>query len=619
MTALAPPTAEPRQTGWNSPGWRLLRATCRAQWKGIALGVAVGLTWTAGKVSVPWLVGQAIDLGIEGQDRAEVYRWAALVFVAGLVAATFTGLRRYLAFREARLAEMNIRQRLFAHIQRLHFAYHDRTATGELMSRANTDLQQFQNFVVMIPITISNFVTVAAVTIVLLSIHVTLALLALASLPFVNVLAKRFSQRLHPHVMGIQRESAELATVVEESVAGVRVVKGFGAEEVQKSRLYKEADDVYDESMKASRVRATYLPALELLPNVGLVLVLAYGGHQALAGTITVGHLVAFNAYLVLLIGPLRMLGMVVAMAQRAVAAAERVHEVLAAEPEVTDREGARALPSRRTPPGRGLGEVRFEGVRFGYQAGSGAPVLDGLDLTIPAGTSIALVGPTGCGKTTVARLIPRFYDVEAGSITIDGVDVRDLRLDELRRAVGIVFEDTFLFSDTIRANIAFADPQAPFEQVERAARLAGAHDFIVELPQGYDTEIGERGFSLSGGQRQRIAIARAVLADPRVLILDDATSSVDPTKEHEIRDALGEVMRDRTTIVIAHRPATIALADRVALLDEGRVVDEGTHAELLDRSDRYRAVLAAADRGDSALGAGGDGAAARTDQGARR
>jgi len=336
---------------------------------------------------------------------------------------------------------------------------------------------------------------------------------------------------------------------------------------------------------------------MELLPTIGLVTTLGYGGHAVLDGRLSIGTLVAFNVYVVMLIWPLRMLGMILAQAQRAVAAAQRVHEVLAAEPAVVDPASPVPLPSRRH--GRACGEVEFAGVRFGYP-GNGVTVLDGLDLRIAPGESVALVGATGSGKSTVARLLPRFYDVDAGAVSIDGVDVRRLRLTELRRSIGIVFEETFLFGDTVAANIAFADPDAPSERIEHAARLAGAHEFVAALPDGYATIVGERGYSLSGGQRQRLAIARAILADPRVLVLDDATSAVDPTKEHEIRDALAEVMRGRTTLVIAHRPATIALADRVVLLDSGRVVTEGSHAELLESSERYREVLAAAAAADA-------------------
>ncbi|MGH9288432.1 MAG: ABC transporter ATP-binding protein, partial [Acidimicrobiales bacterium] len=557
----------------NRTGWRLILRSVRARRSGLILGVATGLAWTAAKVSTGLIVKTAVDRGIESDDMGALLRWSALLGIVAVFSATFTGLRRYMAFREARWIEADLRDRLFAHLQRLHFAFHDQSQTGQLMSRANTDLQQVQAFVVMIPLTISNAVTVLAVTVILAFIDPLLTLLALGSLPFMNVLTTRFSRRLYPSVMGIQRESAELAAVVEESVAGVRVIKGLGAERVQAARLKGEAEDVYDQSMAAARTRASFLPGLELLPNIGLIAVLAYGGHQVLNGDLSLGSLIAFNVYIAMLVWPLRMLGMIVAQAQRAVVSAERVDEVLATAPLVADAPRPVALPT-------GGGAVAFDGVRFSY--GGRTPVLDDFDLRVSPGESVALVGATGSGKTTVARLIPRFYDVNAGRITLDGVDVRDLRLRDLRRAIGIVFEDTFLFSDTIAANIAFADPDAPHADIERAARLAGAHEFICELGDGYATRIGERGYSLSGGQRQRIAIARAILADPRVLILDDATSAVDPTKEHEIRDALTEVMRGRTTIVIAHRPATIALADRVVLIDSRRVAAEGTHESLL-------------------------------------
>jgi ATP-binding cassette, subfamily B, bacterial len=576
-----------------STGWALILDACRHRWKGITAGVLVGLGWTVGKVSVGFLVARAVDRGIEQQDLDALRAWSLAIAGAAIVVGTFTGLRRYLAFREARWIEADLRERLFAHFQRLHFAFHDRAQTGQLMSRANTDLQQIQAFVVMIPLTISNGVTVLAVTVILFLTDPVLTVLALGSLPFLNVLATRFSRRLHPAVMGIQQESAELAAVVEETVAGVRVVKGFGAEPVQAARLRTEADDVFEFSMEAARVRATFLPALELLPNIGLIAVLGYGGHQVINGNLSLGQLVGFNVYVVMLIWPLRMLGMIIAQGQRSAASAERVHEILVTDPVIRDNPNGLPLPAEG--PSGGRGEVRFEGVRFAY-APELPVVLDGFDLTVPAGQSVALVGATGSGKTSVARLIPRFYDVGAGAVLLDGVDVQGLRLRKLRKAVGIVFEDTFLFSDTIASNIAFADPDASLEAITRAARLAGAAEFIEALPDGYDTPIGERGFSLSGGQRQRLAIARAILADPRVLILDDATSSVDPTKEHEIRDALAQVMQGRTTIVIAHRPATIALADRVVLLARGGVVADGTHESLLSTSAEYREVLAAAE-----------------------
>ena len=569
-------------------GWRLLRATLAAQRRGIALGGLIGLLWSGTKIAVPLLVGAAINQAVDG--HGSLLAWSLTIVVIGLVAGTLSASRRYLAFREARLTERWLRERLFAHLQALHIGFHDRAQTGQLMSRASNDLQQVQAFVVMIPLTMSNLALVVGVAVVLLAMNPLLALCALVPLPIVNVLAKRFSAHIHPAVLAVQAEAAEVATVVEETVAGVRVVKGFGAEPVQLAKFTREAEDVRTASLRAAGIRRHYLPAIDLMPSVGLILVLGVGGHLVAQGSLSIGGLVAFNAYVALLVWPLRTIGMTVSWAQRAAAALERVHEVLSTEPIVTDPPHPKALPARSAA--QRTGGVRFAEVRFGYDHAH--PVLDGFDLTIEPGSSIALVGATGSGKSTVARLLARFYDVDAGAIELDGIDLRRLRVHDLRSAVGIVFEDTLLFHDTVAANIAFADPDASFERIERAAALAGATEFVHELPHGYDTLLGERGFSLSGGQRQRIAIARAILADPRVLVLDDATSAVDPSKEHEIRDALATVMADRSTIVIAHRPATIALAERVVLLDRGQVEAVGTHQELLVESVRYGEVLAA-------------------------
>ena len=584
---MDPTSREARDVPGAAPasGWPLLRRVLREQRRGLITGMVIGLLWSASKVTVPRLTRVAVDRGVIGKDS--LWFWSGLIAMAAVLAGVFSGWRRWIAFRESRLTETRLREQLFEHIMKLHVGYHDRTQTGQLMSRSSSDLQQIQGFVVMIPITASNLAMVIAVVVVLMTSQPLLAVVALAPLPVVNLLAQRFSRKIHPAVLAVQAEQAQLATVVEESVSGVRVVKGFGAEQVQADKLRVEADDIRRESLESARIRSTFLPALDLLPNLGMIAVLGIGGHRVLNGDMSYGQMLEFMVYIALLVFPLRNLGMTVAFGQRAAAALVRVNEVLSTVPEVADPTRPRTLSTEHP-----YGGVRLRHVTFGYDAAS--PVLRGFDLTIAPGSSVALVGATGSGKSTVARLLTRFYDVQDGAIELDGVDVRDLELHSLRQAVAIVFEDTFLFNDSVFGNIAFARPDASPDDVERACRLAGAHDFVMALPAGYATVIGERGFSLSGGQRQRIAIDRAILADPRVLVLDDATSAVDPSKEHEIREAMATVMRGRTTIVIAHRAGTIALADTVVLVDGGRVAAHGTHEHLLATDERYRAVLAA-------------------------
>ena len=571
----------------SSLGWKLLRTALFEQKRGLILGVLVGVFWAAGKVSVPQLTKMGIDHGIEGNES--LWFWSGLVVGAGVIAGIFTSLRRWYAFRESRWIETRLREKIFDHLLHLHVGYHDGMQTGQIMSRASSDLQQLQAFVVMIPITLSNLAMVIAIVVLLISSQPVLALVALSPLPVVTILASRFSRDIHPVVLEVQQEQAQLATVVEESVAGVRVIKGFGAEKVQADKLRHEADDIWNVSLIAAKIRSRFLPALDLLPSLGLIAVLGIGGHRVINGQMSVGDLVKFNAYITMLIWPLRNLAMTVALGQRASVALMRVNEVLNTPSLITDPVVALELPSGSQT--QSVGQLQFDDVIFGY--GDNAPIIDGFNLSVAPGSAVALVGATGSGKSTIVRLLTRFHDVQRGSIKIDGVDIRSLSLNDLRTAVGIVFEETFLFHDSVFDNIAFAQPDASPEVVERAAKLAGAHDFILELPHGYATILGERGYSLSGGQRQRIAIARAIVSDPRILVLDDATSAVDPSKEHEIRQAMATVMKGRTTIVIAHRAGTIALADSVVLLDGGRVVAVGTHEELLLNDERYQNVLA--------------------------
>lgn len=576
-----------------SEGWKLLRGLLRDQRRNLLIGGIIGITWASFKVAIPQVTKFAINNGIE--KDGPLLGWAVTIACLGVVTGVLSGLRRYVAFRESRWAETLLREKLFSHVLGLDIGYHDKAQTGQLMSRASSDLMQIQAFIVMIPITLSNVIQIFAVATILFITDPVLAIVAMLPLPFVNISARRFSNRIHPISVAVQAEQAQLANVVEESVSGVRVVKGFGAEQVQFDKLEKEANDIFGEAMKAAKIRSNFLPAIDVLPALGAVGVLGVGGHRVLSGQLSIGDLVAFNVYLTLLVWPLRNIGMIVALGQRAAAALVRIQEVLSTSSEINDPAVAKTLPSAANLQ---LGAIKFDHVQFGYDPA--LVVLKNFNLEIAAGESIAIVGATGSGKSTVARLLLRFYDTNSGHVFLDGIDIRKLRLTELRQQIGVVFEDTILFNDTVTNNISFAKPNADHADLERAAKLAGAHDFILQLPNGYDTVIGERGFSLSGGQRQRIAIARAIISDPRVLVLDDATSAVDPSKEGEIRDAMRTVMSGRTTIVIAHRPGTIALAERVVFIDESSIAAIGKHDELVATNDRYREVLASMEQSKS-------------------
>jgi ATP-binding cassette subfamily B protein len=569
------------------PGWRYLaHVTRRVRWS-VAGAICAGLAWQAAAIGAPLLVRRAIDAGVvDGSTSA--LRWACVGVVAlGCVEAAAGGFRHYYAIRNRSLADAQVRDAIFRRALELDARYHDRVGAGDLISRASNDAELVARFFDSIGHTVAYAFTIVAVSVVLSLTDWHLALAVLAPLPFVSVGFGRYSARYARRTKVNQERLARLTELAEESITGVRVVQGIGAGEALSRRFRRTSDEVVQTALAVAQVDAVFLPALEALPLIGFVVVLWYGGHLALDGDITVGTFALFSFYLVLLVAPLRVIGQRVSTVQRAAAAAGRVVEVLSAEPAIVEGPRPRGFPERA--------DVRFDDVRFAYDGER--PILDGFSLEIAAGTSLALVGGTGSGKSTAAALLARFYDPDAGSVTIGGLDVRELRLEELRRNVGLVFEETFLFGDTVRGNVGFALPEADEDEIERAARLAGAAEFVDRLPERYDTVLGERGFSLSGGQRQRIAIARTILADPQVLILDDATSAVDATKEHEIRSALTQVMEGRTTLVIAHRPATVALADRVAVVDDGRVVEQGTHAELVARSPRYRRLLALADR----------------------
>ena len=534
-------------------------------------------------ILVPILTGAVINELSGGASTKVLALEIAAVIGLGLLRGVLMLGRRFISGKQALAVEYDLRDDLYGHLVRLSFGFYDRNQTGQLMSRATMDLQSVRFFLGYGLIFFAqHVVTVVVVTAVLFVYSWQLALVALGITPAVVLIAYRYSKVAHPVLRDVQQRLAEVAIVAEESIVGFHVVKSFAQEGRRGRRFADAADSVFRQTLVANRQRALYVPLLTFLPLVAQAAVLLIAGRMVVTGALSIGDFFAFNLLLAMLVLPLRMLGMWVGQAQRATAAGERIFEVLDEPEEIADRPEARPLPP-------GPGAIRFEGLDFGYEPGR--LVLHDVDFEVAAGHTVALIGRTGSGKTTLAALVPRFYDATAGRVLVDGIDVRELERRSLRRETGVISQDPFLFSASVRDNIAFGLRDAPHDAVEAAARAAQAHEFIAELPQGYDTVVGERGITLSGGQRQRIAIARALLIDPRILILDDATASVDATTEARIRTGLREAMRGRTTIIIAHRLSTIALADEIVVLDEGRVAARGTQSELLVESPVYREI----------------------------
>lgn len=537
----------------------------------------------AAAIAIVVLVGQAID-GIDERRGTETLAWVvAAILVAGILKAAFMVGRRLISGRQALGIEKDMRESLYAHLLRLSFGFYDRHQTGQLMSRATVDLQSVRFFLGFgLIFFFQHVLTIVSVGAVLFVLEWRLALIALAITPVIVAVAYRYSHVSHPVLREVQQRLGEVATVTEESIVGVHVVKAFAQEERRQARFERASGGVFEQTVRAFRQRAVYVPLLSFLPMLAQAAVLLAAGRMVVEGTLTLGEFFQFNLLLAMLIVPLRSLGMWVGQAQRATASGERIFEVMDEPEGVEDRPGAAELPP-------GPGAIRFERVGFAYSAGR--PVLEGIDLDLAAGRTVALIGHTGSGKTTLAALVPRFYDATEGRVLVDGIDVREVTRRSLRREIGVISQDPFLFSATVRENIAFGVLDATDERVERAARAAQAHEFVEELPHGYDTIIDERGITLSGGQRQRLAIARALVIDPRILILDDATASVDATTEARIRVGLAEAMRGRTTIIIAHRLSTIALADEIVVLEQGRIAARGTHEELLQTSAVFREI----------------------------
>ena len=561
---------------------RLLGFLSPYKWQVVASAVLAAGSQAAALL-IPYLTGKVIDAADAGASRDTIYRYSLLIVGSGALAGVLMLFRRWLAGRLSLAVEYDLRNRVYGHMQRLSYRFFDRHQTGQLMSRATVDVQAVRVFLGYgLIFFFQHLFTVVTVLVLLSLMSVQLTLIALAITPVLAAMAYRYSRVSHPVLKDVQQRVADVTQRAEENVVGVRVVKAFAQERNESDRFRAGSERIFRQAVRAAKLQATYVPAMSSLPSLAIAGVLLVGGYQVVHNQLTLGQFFAINSYLLLLVLPLRAIGMWVGQYQRAMASGERVFEVLDEARDIVERPGAEQLPS-------GPGALRFQHVGFGYDADR--PVLADIDLDIAAGQTVALIGPTGCGKTTLTTLIPRFYDVDSGAVLLDCMDVRDATLESLRSAIGIVGQDTFLFSTTVAENISYGVPSASPEEIVAAATRAQAHEFIMDLPDGYETRVGERGLTLSGGQRQRIAIARALLMNPRVLILDDATASVDASTEAKIKLALREVMRDRTTLIIAHRLSTISLADTVVVLEAGRIVARGQHAALIEQSPVYREI----------------------------
>ena len=578
--------APPKTTVRPDPGmnWvNRLAPLVLARKKHLTLGLIAAVLTLVVQIAIPRTAGLAIDaIRLNPGGSLAPYALALAVLAAVRAAAHYT--YRYQLQRSSLGIETDLRNLIYRHLTRLSFGFFDRVQSGQLISRANSDIRAVQMFLGFAPTVAISILTFFAAFGLMLNIHVPLALVAGATMPFVYLTGRKMRSKMFPISWMVQARTATMATIVEENVTGVRVVKSHAAEPQQISLLQRAAERWLWAANLQVDIRARFQPMMQNFPRIALALVLLYGGWLAIHDQVTIGELVTFNGYVFMLQAPFMMLGFLMVMAQRAAASAQRILEILDQTPDIQDRPGAYDLIDPK-------GDVRFEEVSFGYADGEN--ILSDFNLHISPGETVALVGRTGCGKSTVARLLARFYDVREGRVLMDGHDIRDLTVPSLRSAVGLVLDEPFLFSEPIRDNINYGRPTATQEDVEAAARAAGAEDFILELPNGYDTIIGERGYTLSGGQRQRIAIARTLLANPPVLVLDDATSSVDVQREQEIHGALATLMQGRTTLIIAHRLSTISLAERVLLMEGGRIVADGTHEELMATVPAYSEVLA--------------------------
>lgn len=532
---------------------------------------------------IPQFIRVVIDEALLGGQFFLLPWIAGGIVLVTFVKGIFAFLERFLMEKVAQNIIYALRNRLYVHLQQLPFSFYEATQTGQLMSRATADVDMLKRFYGFgIVHLFQGMVTFAGVAIVIFSMHWRLATLTVLTLPITVMAIFSFSKKVGPAYLAIQEQLAGMTSVLQENISGIRVVKSFGRERWEGAKFEEQNAALLKKNLFAVRIWTYYFPFLSFLTGLSAAAILWYGGREVIQGRLLLGELIAFNSYLFMLVMPLRMLGWVVNLSQRALTSAKRVFELLDTEPDIADAPAAVEL----TTVG---GKIDFRGVSFAYREGIEA--LKDISFTVAAGETVAIVGSTGSGKTTLVSLIPRFYEPTAGKITIDDHDICRYTLQSLRRAVGFVSQDTFLFSETIATNIGYGDPQAGRHAIESAAKAAQIHDFIVTLPQGYDTMVGERGVNLSGGQKQRLAIARALLKNPKILILDDYTSNLDAHTEYLIRQALDTLMRGRTSFVIAQRIATVVAADLILVMDAGEIVARGTHRELLETSLLYREV----------------------------
>jgi ATP-binding cassette subfamily B protein len=548
----------------------------------VALGAA--LLGSAVQSLVPLLARHIVDEVIIARTSA-LWPWILTLVVAAIALFVFTYLRRYRGGQLAVEVQYDLRNAMHDHLLTLDQHTLGRMSTGQLVARANSDSTLVQALLMMLPMLCGNLLLMLASLVIMFVLAPWLALVGLVVLPTLFVVSYRMRLRVFPASWDGQQREGDVAQIVDEAVNGVRVVKAFGQEQHELQRVADAAQRLYGARMRTVRLQSRFQPLMETVPVIAQVAILALGGWLALHGSLSIGTFLAFSTYVAQFAGPARMLANVLTVGQQARAGAERIFQLLETEPEIADAPDAVELPPAR-------GEIGFRGVSYAFPDSPEHTVLDGFDLTIAPGERVAIVGSSGSGKSTVAGLVTRFQDPTSGAVTVDGYDLRTVTLASLRRQIAVAFEDPFLFSDTVRANIVYGRPDATDAEVEAASRAASAHDFITALPDGYDTTVGERGLTLSGGQRQRIALARAILARPSILILDDATSAVDARTEEAIHDALRDVLADRTTLLIAHRLSTLRLADRIVVLADGRALDVGTHEELSERSPAYRALL---------------------------